>query len=108
PLPIAVVGVWDERLAVRGGEDPALTLPDLARAGAFLLLLGPVGLEQGDELGRQADRAAARLRLDPAGRGPGVHALRAEAGRLAAGAPAAVRVLGAQPGLVDADRSLSQ
>jgi len=47
PLPLVVVGVRVERLAVRGSEDPALLVPDLARTGAFLLLLGPVSLKRG-------------------------------------------------------------
>ncbi len=69
-------------------------MPKLARECPFPLLLGPMGAKQVDELGRQADRAAASLGLDPTRSGPDDLALGAESGRLAAGAAAAVRVPG--------------
>ncbi len=108
PLPLVVVGVRVERLPGGAGEQPASLMPELACDRAFPLLLGKVGAEQGNELWRQADRAASGLRLDSAGVGAGVLPLRAVAGCPAASAAAAVRVLRAQPGAADADGGFVQ
>lgn len=63
PLPLGVVGTRVDWLTGRGGEYPVLVVPELAGQLPFLLLLGPVRAQQRDELGWQADRAAASLDL---------------------------------------------